>query len=483
VKNKTALAFGMNLMAFMFTGYYWAPFLRVMETLGFKDLVFWIPLSYGSAYFFSSWFYTKKVHDPKKWIFFSALVLSAIMVGMCAVLQLPAHQQGILIIALQGLFGLTAPLLFSGTDQNYRDQLSDRSKAHQRGSALFSTISPVAYLAFSTLSFWVLAELPVYLWVTLASLIPLTISLLSFRILPEKRVQKQREKLEKVSTEKKPKEPLLPVFVLMLVPYTLAGFVLGFWYLQSVVLWAALATPVLLVLWFLGLRLIRKKNQIQQGEQLIMTPRLFWLVLMTKLPNILSVQLSALYVPILLRDVTLVSTIMAGSTIGVIAGSWIAALIPAQYNRQTLTVCILMTGIGLTMVSVNDSPAIVFIALFLNATSNLLMFTILNQVLFKQLKQKSGAAGTSGLADAMVYLMVFILGWTTHRFHLSYQDLWGLQLILVPPAGIALHYLSQYFHSEETQTWKECRNELMQPIVKVIRSLALVFYMNHPAKK
>ncbi|MCH5584919.1 hypothetical protein MK805_08025 [Shimazuella sp. AN120528] len=86
------------------------------------------------------------------------------------------------------------------------------------------------------------------------------------------------------------------------------------------------------------------------------------------------------------------------------------------------------------------------------------------------MKQKTGAVGVVQLMNAVVYLMMFVLGWATQRFDLPYKAIWGLQLVLLPAAGIALYYLVQYFRIQEEQTWKECRDELMQPVVNFIRT-------------
>jgi hypothetical protein len=131
----------------------------------------------------------------------------------------------------------------------------------------------------------------------------------------------------------------------------------------------------------------------------------------------------------------------------------------------------LLYGIGLTMIAMQTTatPEVVFLALFLNAVSVSVSGSILSQQLFKHMKQETGAVGVIRLVVAVVFLMMFFIGWVTQRYELPYKEIWGIQLLLFPAACIALHYLMQYFRVQEEQKWKECRNELMQPVVKLIR--------------
>jgi MFS family permease len=495
VKNRFVIALVMSVMVGMMTGFFWTPLSRVYDRAGFEGLVPFIPLFYGVGSLLFIWFYTKKALDPEKWIFISALGLSGVMWGMAVTFKWPSFLDPFLLTVFPGLYGGFSGMLFTSTSAFYRTQLSRRAKAHQRGAAFLSTIFAFIYLSFNSLSFWVMDRmLPIYVWTAMAACAPLVISIPAWFIFPKNpvgntachlpdNVQKKQEKER--PTDKKTKEPLFPILALTIGPYTLAGYVLGYGFLNEALLWALLATPAMLAFWHYWMRLLRQKQQMQNQKQIVLTPRLFWLLLWTYLPSMTPVVMSALYVPLLLKNVAWISFVLSGTFLGAIVGEWVATLIPAQYNRQTLTFSYVLTGTGLTLVAMQTTvtPMIVFSALFLNASAQSLLSAIQSQLLFHHMEQKTGAVGVVQLMNAIVYLMVFAIGWMTQKYDLPYKDIWGMQLLLLPAAAIALYYLVQYFRVQEEQSWKECRDELMQPIVKVIRTLALVMviYTSRPA--
>ncbi|MCH5584921.1 hypothetical protein MK805_08035 [Shimazuella sp. AN120528] len=500
MKNRFGIAFTMSVMVGMMSGFFWTPVARVYETAGFEELVPYIPLGYGVGSLFFIWVYTKKDLDPEKWIFLSSLGLSGIIWGMAVAFKWSSSMQSFLLIVFPALFGGVSGMLFMSTSTFYRSQLGQRAKVHQRGAALLTTAFPLIYLMFSSLGFWVLNSMhSVYVWAAMAACTPLMISIPAWFIFPRNQVRDtarqrqdsvQKKQAEERLSDKKTKEPLLPVLVLVSGPYMMAGYVLGYGFLRNVVLWACLATPAMIVFWYFWIRLFRQKQQIQNQKEIVLTPRLFWLVLLSNLPNQIPSSVGTLYVPLLLKNVASVSSVLSGTIVGTVVGGWIATLIPPQYNRETLTFSYILTGTGLTMVAMQTTvtPIVVFLSLFLIAVASLLLGTIQSQLLFQHMKQKTGAVGVVKLVSSISFVMVFVLGWMTQRFGLPYKVIWGLQLVLLPAGGIALYYLVQYFRIQEEQTWKECRDELMQPVVKGIRSLVriIVIYTSRlvsPMKK